>query len=196
MKGLERPVRASSRWRRRKVRRELAQAIEQLRERAERPGATVWQVQLIVEVCTAQHYQAWRKARERRWRREQSNFHTGTWPDHLGPATLAAVLLPQSHGGHHSGRPSEIAVPVFSHTAPPPPARDFEYPYEPLVLGLTAGWTRVVLANTDSQPGVLLAPPLVGLIGPRPRPRIPHDLGLDWTLEPSQPHINPSRRNG
>jgi hypothetical protein len=42
--------------------------------------------------------------------------------------------------------------------------------------------------------GALLAPPLVDLIGRRPSPHVPCDLGLSWSLEPSEPHIRPARR--
>lgn len=85
-------------------------------------------------------------------------------------------------------------MPVFTHSQPPPPASDFEHPYEPLVLGLTAGWVRMTRAKPAMQDAVLLAPPLVDLLGRRPRPRTPQQLGIAWPLEPSQPHIRPSRR--
>jgi len=194
VKGLDRPVRVSSRWRRRRVRRELQRAVEELAERADRPGVTVWRVQPVIEICAAEHYPAWRKAREKAWRREHTQFSTRTWPERLMPAELAGALLPQSHGGHYRGQPAEIAMPVFSHSPPPPQAADFETPYEPLVLGLTAGWVRMTRADPAAENAVLLAPPLVDLIGRRPRPRIPHTLGITWPLEPSQPHIHPTRR--
>jgi len=38
-------------------------------------------------------------------------------------------------------------MPVFTHSQPPPPAPDFVHPYEPLVLGLTAGWMRLTRAE-------------------------------------------------
>jgi hypothetical protein len=196
MNGLDRPVRVRSAWRRRGVRRELQHAIDELAGRAERAGATVWRVQPVVEICPAEHYPAWRQARERTWRRERTDFHTRTWPERLTPTAIAGVLLPQSHGGHYRGRPAEIAMPVFSHSPPPPTAKDFQQPYEPLVLGLIAGWARMALADPAGENAVLLAPPLVDLIGTRPQPRIPHELGISWPLEPSKPHINPARRHG
>jgi len=87
-------------------------------------------------------------------------------------------------------------MPVFSHSSPPPPAADFESPYEPLVLRLTAGWVRMTCAEPAAENAVLLAPPLVDLIGRRSRPRIPCKLGIAWPLETSQPHIHPARRPG
>jgi hypothetical protein len=50
--------------------------------------------------------------------------------------------------------------------------------------------------DRSAEHAVLLAPPLVDLLGGRPRPRIPHELGITWLLQPSQPHIKPSRRPG
>lgn len=196
MPGLDRPVRVRSRWRRRRVRHELQRAVQELADRADRPGVTVWRVQPVIEICTAEHYPAWRDAREKAWRREHTQFNTRTWPQRLMPAEIAGVLLPQSHGGHYRGRPAEIAMPVFTHNPPPPPASDFEHPYEPLVLGLTAGWVRMTRADPATENAVLLAAPLVDLLGGRPRARILQQLGIDWPLEPSQPHIRPSRHRG
>jgi hypothetical protein len=68
---------------------------------------------------------------------------------------------------------------VFSCDTPPPPDRDFEHPYEPLVLALIAAWTRMTREDRSAEHAILLAPPLVD---------------LTWPLQPSQPHINPSRR--
>ena len=156
----------------------------------------MWRVQPVIEICTAESYPTWRSARERTWRHERTQFSTRTWPDRLQPMAIAGVLLPQSHGGHHRERPAEVALPVFSCGTPPAPDRDFEHPYEPLVLALTAAWTRMTREDRSAEHAVLLAPPLVDLLGGRPRPRIPHELGITWPLQPSQPHIKPSRRPG
>jgi len=98
--------------------------------------------------------------------------------------------------GPHVGGPAEIATPVFSHSPPPPQAADFDSPYEPLALRLTTGWVRMTRADPAAENAVLLAPPLVDLIGSRPRRRIPQTLGITWPLKPSQPHIHPARRPG
>jgi hypothetical protein len=64
------------------------------------------------------------------------------------------------------------------------------------VLALMFRWASFVVDDTNGAPrsqAALLAPPLVDLIGSRPLPRVPCDLGLSWPLEPSEPHIRPSR---
>src|SRR5450755_2325851 len=109
---------------------------------------------------------------------------------------IAGVLLPQSHGGHHRGRPAEVALPVFSCVTPPQPDRDFERPYEPLVLALTAAWSRMPPEDRSAEQAGRLAPPLVDLLGGRPRPRLPPALRITWPLQPSQPHTEPSRHPG
>jgi hypothetical protein len=77
-----------------------------------------------------------------------------------------------------------------------PPPRRVGVPYEPLVLALTAAWTEMTREDRSAEHAVLLVPPLLDLLGGRPRPRIPHELGITWPLQPSQPHIKPSRRPG
>jgi len=89
--GLDRPVRVSSRWRRRTVRHELQRAVDELAARAHRPAVTIWHVQPVIEICTAEHYPAWRKAREKTWRRERTQFNTRTWPQRLTPTELAGT---------------------------------------------------------------------------------------------------------
>jgi len=103
---------------------------------------------------------------------------------------LAAVLLMQSHGGYRRGQPAEIAAPGFAHGFPPR-GHDVEHPYEPLALALLVGWIKLALA--DERHDALLAPPLIDLIGRVPKPRIPRDLGINWALEVSEPHIRPRR---
>jgi len=148
-------------------------------------------VQPVVEVCTATHYQAWRKARDRAWKRDGNRYSVDTWPARIIEGELAAVLLMQSHGGQRRGQSAEIAMPTFARgvqVAGP----DVERPYEPLALALLVGWIK--LALPDRCHAALLAPPLIDLIGRVPKPRIPCDLGIDWPLEPSEPHIRPPRR--
>ena len=61
------------------------------------------------------NYPAWRKARERAWKRDGNKHSVRTWPLRIGGDELAAVLLMQSHGGHRRGQPAEIAIPTFAH---------------------------------------------------------------------------------
>jgi hypothetical protein len=68
--------------------------------------------------CTAIDYPAWRKARERAWKRDGDRYSGRTWPERIPEGELAAVLLMQSHGGHWRGQPAEIAVPTFAHGVP------------------------------------------------------------------------------
>ena len=182
--------------RRRRARRELARALRRLADRATDPRVTVWRIQPVVEVCGAGHYVAWRAARLRAWKRDGSAWTTSTWPERLHEPQTAAVLLPQSHGGHWRGQPAEIAMPLFV-TGMAKIARDLEHPYEVHVLTLMLQWASLAADETNGSDrfhGALLAPPLVDLIGRRPSPRVPCDLGLSWSLEPSEPHIRPARR--
>jgi hypothetical protein len=152
---------------------------------------TVWRAQPVVEVCSATHYPAWRKARERAWKRDGNRYSVHGWPERIAEGELAAVLLMQSHGGHRRGQPAEIAAPGFAHGFPPR-GHDVEHPYEPLALALLVSWIKFALA--DERHAALLGPPLIDLIGRVPKPRIPRDLGIKWPLEPSEPHIRPRRR--
>ena len=184
-------------WRRRRARRELQRVIERLGDHASEAEVGVWRVQPVVEVCGAAHYVTWRGARARRWKRDGGQWTTNSWPDRLHEPQSAAVLLPQSHGGRWRGQPAEIALPVFA-TGTPKTGRDIEHPYEVHVLALMLRWASYVaddMIRADRSHAVLLAVPLVDLIGRRPLPRVPCDLGLDWPLEPSEPHIRPSRAN-
>ena len=158
---------------------------EELARRADRSGGTVWRVQPVIEICAAERNPDWRQAREKRRSREGTQNNTRTWPNRLMAIELAGVFLPQSHGGHYRDQPAEIALPVFSRGTPPPPDRDFEHPYEPLVLRWAAAWTQITRDDPAGQHAVLLAPPLVDLIASRPRPGIPHELGIAWPLEPN-----------
>jgi hypothetical protein len=177
--------------RRRRARRELQRVIERLAERATEPDVTVWRVQPVVEVCGAAHYVTWRSARTRRWKRDGGKWTTNSWPDRLREPQSAAVLLPQSYGGRWRGQPAEIALPVFA-SRTPKSGRDIEHPYEVHVLALMLRWASFVGDDANSanrSHAALLALPLVDLIGRRPLPRVPCDLGLSWPLEPSEPHI-------
>jgi hypothetical protein len=194
MADLSRPVRVGSRWRRRRLRAELQWAVNDMAARADRPGMNVWRVQPVIEICGFDHYPAWRQAREKSWRRDRTQFTTRTWPAQLTPPAFAGVFLPQTYGGHYRGAPAEIAMPVFSQAHPLKSAPDFEQPYEPLVLALTAGWMRIAAADHPDQHAGLLAPPLVDLISRRPGPRIPCELKIDWPLQVSPPHVRPARR--
>lgn len=167
------------------------QLVDQLAVRASEPERAVWKIQPIVEVCGAIDYPIWRKARERAWKRDGNRYSTQTWPARIAEGELAAVLLMQSHGGHWRRQPAEIAVPSFARGFP---ARgdDIEHPFEPLALALII--RRMNLAVADERHTALLAPPLIDLIGRVPKPRTPRDLGIHWTLEPSEPHIRPRRR--
>jgi hypothetical protein len=152
---------------------------------------TVWRVQPVVEVCAARDYPAWRKARERAWKRDGNRYSVRTWPERIAEGELAAVLLMQSHGGHWRGQPAEISIPTFAHGVPAS-GHDVEQPYEPLVLALLVGWMKLAVA--DERHAALLAEPLVDVIVRVPKPRIPCGLGINWPLEPSEPHIRPRRR--
>ena len=62
---------------------------------------------------------AWRKARERAWKRDGNTYSAHSWPGRIAEGELAAVLLMQSHGGHGEGnRPR--SRPQGSRTASPP----------------------------------------------------------------------------
>lgn len=171
----------------------MQRGVAELAARAEQPDVTTWRVQPIVEVCTAGHYAAWRKARERAWRADGGKWSTRHWPNRLVSGELAAALLPQSHGGHYRGQPAEIPTPIFSHSLPVK-GGDVEELYDPLVLGLLAGWMRLALNDAGRAHGALLAPPLVDLVGRSPRPRVARELGITWPLSPSEPHIHAARR--
>jgi len=136
-------------------------------------------------------YPAWRKARERAWKRDGDRYSVQTWLHGIADGELAAVLLMQSHGGHWRGQPAEIAVPSFAHGFPAR-GHDIEQPYEQLALALLMGWMNLAVA--DERNTALLAPPLIDLIGRVPKPRTPRDLGIHWPLEPSEPHVRPPRR--
>ncbi len=193
MRALERPVKLRSPRQRRRSGQELERAVGELADRANTPGLEVWRVQPIVEVAAPESYQAWRQARERRWRRERVSYTSRSWPARLQPGELAGVLLPQLHGGSYRGRPAEVAQPIFAHGDTPKPDRDYERPYEPLVLRVALTWAWLVLEEEPPANAVLLAPPLVDLITRWPAARVPVDLGLSWPLEVSQPHIRPQR---
>lgn len=179
---------------RRRARRELQRAVDLLAAGAQHDRGAIHRVQPVVEVCAAEAYVAWRRARERSWRRERSDYNTQTWLERIAPMTIAAVWLPQSHTAQRRGRPAEIAMPLFSHGPAIAAAKDLEHPYEALVLRLAVAWVRVVLADPAGETAVLLAPPLIDLMTSRPRPRTPNKLGIIWPLEPSEPHINPTRQ--
>jgi hypothetical protein len=117
------PVRLGTRWRRSRARNSLQRQVSELAARASRPEVTVWRAQPVVEVCAATHYPAWRKARERAWKRDGNRYSVHSWPERIAEGELAAVLLMQSHGGHRQGQPAEIAIPGFAHGFPPPRAR-------------------------------------------------------------------------
>jgi hypothetical protein len=139
---------------------------------------------------------ALRRARTRAWKRDRGQWNTNSWPERLHEPHSAAVLLPQSHGGHWRGQPAEIAMPLFT-VGLPKTGRDIEHAYEVHVLALLLRWASFAADDTneaDRAHATLLAPPLVDVIGRRPRPRVPCDLGLSWPLEPSEPHIRPARR--
>jgi hypothetical protein len=190
------PMPMDSPRRRRRARRQLARALQRLADRAAELDVTVWRIQPVVEVCGAGHYVAWRAARSRAWKRDGAKWTTNTWPERLHEPQSAAVLLPQSHGGHWRGQPAEIALPVFA-SGPVRTGRDVEHPYEVHVLALMLSWASIAVDETNGSNrfhGALLAPPLVDLIGRRPLPRVPCDLGLSWPLLPSEPHIRPSRQ--
>ena len=136
------------------------------------------------------NYPAWRNARERAWKRDGNRFTVRTWPPRIGDGELAAALLMQSHGGSRPGQPAEISVPTFAHGLPAR-GNDIEQPYEPLTLALLVGWIKLALA--DEHHAALLAPPLIDVIGRVPKPRVPRDLGINWPLEASEPHIRPRR---
>ena len=191
MRAVSGPVRLGTRWRRSRARNSLQRQVTELAARGSRPDVTVWRAQPVVEVCAAVHYPAWRKARERAWKRDGNRYSVHSWPERIAEGELAAVLLMQSHGGHRRGQSAEIAVPGFAHGFPAR-GHDVEHPYEPLALALLVSWIKLALA--DERHAALLAPPLIDLIGRVPKPRIPRDLGINWPLEPSEPHIRPRRR--
>ena len=191
--GLRDPVNPTSRWRRRRLRSELQRGVAELAERAENPNVTAWRLQPVIEIVADDNYPAWRKARQRAWKRDRSSFNTDRWPTRVPTGELAGVFLPQTHGGQRRGQAAEVAMPVFAHQPRPGAGRDFEHPYEPLALSLAVGWVRLVLADPTGQPAVLLAPPLVDLITSQPRPRVAHDLSISWPLEVSDTHIRPTR---
>jgi hypothetical protein len=95
----------------------------------------VWRAQPVVEVCAATHYPAWRKARERAWKRDGNTHSVQGWPERIAEGELAAVLLMQSHGGQRRGQPAEIAAPGFARGFPAR-GHDVEHPDEPLALAL------------------------------------------------------------
>ena len=105
------PVRLGTRWRRTRARNSLQRQVDELAGRASRPDVIVWRVQPVVEVCAAMNYPAWRRARERAWKRDGNRHSVHSWPERIGGGELAAVLLMQSHGGHRRGQPAEIASP-------------------------------------------------------------------------------------
>jgi hypothetical protein len=108
------------------------------------------------------NYPAWRKARERAWKRDGNRHSVRAWPLRIGEDELAAVLLMQCHGGHRRGEPAEIAILTFAYGVPSR-VHHIEQPYEPLALALLVSWIKLALA--DEQHAALLAPPLIDLIG-------------------------------
>ena len=104
---------------------------------------------------------------------------TGSGPDDPVPRRPPARATGRDRG------------PGFAHGFPAR-GHDVEHPYEPLALALLVSWIKLALA--DERHAALLAPPLIDLIGRVPKPQIPRDLGINWPLEPSEPHIRPRRR--
>jgi hypothetical protein len=153
----ERPVRLGTRWRRSRARNSLQRQVTELAAHASRPDATLWRAQPVIEVCAATHYPAWRKARDRAWKRDGNTYSVHSWPERIAEGELAAVLLMQSHGGHRRGQPAELAAPGFAHGFPAR-GHDVEHPYEPLALALLVSPIKLALA--DERHAALLAPPL------------------------------------
>lgn len=168
--------------------RRLADELERLADRVDRPYVTAVQIQLVAQVCGVHSYPGWRDAREATWRREGDKFSTRTWPVALRADHFAAVLLPLRLGrvstaaGDH---PPLVASPRFARG----PLQG-DTGYSDGVLSLVTSWV--------SQPGfgvtARLAPPIVELIyNGRVGDRRIHAFGLDWPL-PALPDLLSSSR--
>jgi hypothetical protein len=192
--ALEPATRIDTRRRRRKARKRLQNALLELEERTHLPEVKVWRIQPVLEVCLyARHYAAWRRGRERAWKRDGPYWTTQRWPEKLPDGMIAGVLLPQSHSGRFRGAPAEILMPFIAVHAPLI-VSDLEEPYDSLVLGLLTRWACTAANTRPIGDTMLLAPPLVDVIAPKPVDRVPRDLGLSWPLPVSEPHVRPARR--
>ena len=151
MRTVSAPVRLGTRWRRSRARNSLQRQVNELAARASQPERSVWKIQPIIEVCGAIDYPAWRKARERAWKRDGNRYSVHTWPERIAEGELAAVLVMQSHSGHWKGQPAEIAVPSFARGFPAR-GRDIEHPYEQLAVALLMGWLNLAMADQRHPP--------------------------------------------
>ncbi len=157
--------------------RRLADELERLADRVDRPYVATVQIQLVVQVCGDQSYPSWKKAREATWRREGGRCSTRTWPVALRAGHFAAVLLPLRLGrvsttaGDH---PPLVASPRF---ACGPLQGDTGY--KDGVLSLVTSWVSEPGFGVTAQ----LAPPIVELIyNGRVGDRRIHAFELDWPL--------------
>lgn len=160
---------------RRALVKEIERAIEELGLRAATPGAVVVEVQLVIQVCAAAGYAAWKADRESAWRKQGGSWTTASWPSSLDADAFGALLLPLPAGrmGLAAGKhPRPVAAPLFTWGTPR------EGRYEDLVLGLVARWT----ASAVERPTARLAPPVVEVVqGGRVERRLV-DFGLWWPL--------------
>ncbi|HEY8582717.1 MAG TPA: hypothetical protein VIL49_07210, partial [Capillimicrobium sp.] len=95
----------------------LAGALDRLAAAAEQPGVQTLDVQLLVQVCGAASYPAWRDGRERAWRQLGSPFSTQSWTGGLDEPALAGLLLALQAGrvGRAVGaHPRTVADPLFA----------------------------------------------------------------------------------
>ncbi|HUA48312.1 MAG TPA: hypothetical protein VMA77_23950 [Solirubrobacteraceae bacterium] len=75
------PVRLGTSWQRLRARHSLQRQVDELAARASLPDVIVWRVQPVVEVCAATRYPAWRKARERAWKRDGNRYSVHSRPE-------------------------------------------------------------------------------------------------------------------
>lgn len=149
----------------------VAHLRDGLAELAERDaaGVPVHELQLLVQVCGAQRYAAWRAGREKRWR--TSPCSTSRWPASLPPEQAAVLLLPIPAGrvgpavGPH---PRNTLAPLFTRV-------DAAGAVDDAALALVRSWVCNPGPGITARP----APPIIEQVG---HGRRAEAWGLAWTL--------------
>jgi hypothetical protein len=95
----------------------LEHGLAELARRAEAPGTTVLDLQLLLQVVGRVSYPKFRAGREKAWRTQGAPYNTDAWPASLEDGMLAVLLLPISAGrvGPAIGKhPRTVASPLFT----------------------------------------------------------------------------------
>jgi hypothetical protein len=142
---------------RREARASISKALRRLADAAQRPGVTVHDIQLLVQVCAPPSWPQWRAEREQAFRRKGQPYSALGWPEELKHGQYAAALLPVSAGRVGlavAKHPSLVASPYVAIGAPADGQLD------DLPLGVVARW----VSNPAEGQSARLAPPVIEVI--------------------------------